>query len=48
MSEQISVVLDEAGLQRALVRMTHEVLERNKGVENLVIVGDQNTWGVFG
>lgn len=39
MTEQISVVLDETGVQRALVRMTHEILERNKGVENLVIVG---------
>ncbi len=39
MSEQISVVLNEAEVNRALVRMTHEILERNKGVENLVIVG---------
>lgn len=39
MTEQISVVLNEVEVNRALVRMTHEILERNKGVENLVIVG---------
>lgn len=39
MSEQISEIIDEAGVSRALVRMTHEILERNKGVENLVVVG---------
>lgn len=33
------MVLDEAGMQRALVRMTHEILEKNKGVRNLAIVG---------
>lgn len=39
MTEQISIVLNEAEVSRALVRMTHEILERNKGVENLVIIG---------
>ncbi len=39
MSEQLSEILDEAGVGRALIRMTHEVLEHNKGTENLVVVG---------
>ena len=32
-------VLDEAGIQRALTRIAHEVLERNKEVDDLAVVG---------
>lgn len=32
-------LLDEAGMRRALVRIAHEILEANKGVEHLCIVG---------
>lgn len=32
-------ILDEAGVRRALRRMSFEVLERNKGCENLCLVG---------
>jgi len=32
-------VLDEAGLRRALIRIAHEVVERNGGVGDLVLVG---------
>jgi len=32
-------VLDQDGIQRALTRIAHEILERNKGTENLVLVG---------
>jgi len=32
-------VLDEAGMDRALTRMAHEVLEKHKGVEKLALVG---------
>lgn len=32
-------ILDEAGMRRSLVRITHEILERNKGIDNLVLVG---------
>lgn len=34
-------ILDEAGMRRSLTRITHEILERNKGVENTVLVGIQ-------
>ncbi len=33
------VVLDAQGVDRALTRMAHEILERNKGVEDLVLIG---------
>lgn len=35
----MSVVLNEAELARALKRIAHEILERNQGVTNLVILG---------
>src|SRR5699024_5063972 len=34
-----TTVLDEAQIGRALTRIAHEILERNKGGENLVLVG---------
>ncbi len=33
------VVLDSAGVRRALVRIAHEIVERNRGTEGLGIVG---------
>ena len=33
------VVLDEKAIDRALARVAHEILERNKGSEKLVILG---------
>ena len=33
------VVLDSNGVQRALVRITHEILERNSGSQGLVLIG---------
>jgi len=41
-----TVILDVSGIKRALTRIAHEVLERNKGVENLVLVGIR-TGGVY-
>lgn len=32
-------VMDEKGIERALARIAHEILERNKGTEKLVILG---------
>jgi pyrimidine operon attenuation protein/uracil phosphoribosyltransferase len=40
------VVMDEESLERALVRLTHEILERNQGVKDLVFIGIR-TGGVF-
>jgi pyrimidine operon attenuation protein / uracil phosphoribosyltransferase len=40
------VVLDRMGVQRALNRIAHEILERNRGTENLAMVGIR-TGGVY-
>src|SRR5699024_5244984 len=34
-----TVVLDQSAINRALTRIAHEILEHNKGGENLVLVG---------
>lgn len=34
-----SKIMDKQAIQRALMRIAHEVLEKNKGVENLCLVG---------
>ncbi|MFR9254470.1 MAG: hypothetical protein ACLVJ6_02485 [Merdibacter sp.] len=31
--------MDELAIQRSLKRITHEIIERNKGVEDLILVG---------
>lgn len=33
------VLIDEASVRRALVRIAHEILEKNAGIEDLVLVG---------
>lgn len=32
-------ILDEPGITRTLTRIAHEIIERNKGVEDLVLIG---------
>ena len=32
-------LMDERAMQRALTRIAHEIVERNKGTENLVLIG---------
>ncbi|RKY83558.1 bifunctional pyr operon transcriptional regulator/uracil phosphoribosyltransferase PyrR [candidate division KSB1 bacterium] len=32
-------IMDELGLERTLNRLTHEILEKNRGVDNIVILG---------
>ena len=39
MMAENTVILDGTGVKRALTRIAHEVLEKNKGVEGLVLVG---------
>jgi pyrimidine operon attenuation protein/uracil phosphoribosyltransferase len=39
MAKTERVILDKAGINRALIRIAHEILERNKGTSNLVLVG---------
>jgi pyrimidine operon attenuation protein / uracil phosphoribosyltransferase len=32
-------IIDEVGMERTITRLSHEILERNKGAGNIVIVG---------
>ena len=34
-----AVLMDEEAIRRSLVRISHEIVEKNKGVENIVLVG---------
>ena len=36
-----ALILDKAGIDRALTRVAHEILEKNKGARDLVLVGIQ-------
>jgi pyrimidine operon attenuation protein/uracil phosphoribosyltransferase len=34
-----SVLLDDKAIQRTLLRIAHEIIERNKGIEDVVLIG---------
>ena len=34
-----SIVMDEKAIHRALVRVAHEIIEHNKGTENMAVIG---------
>ncbi|NMM61403.1 bifunctional pyr operon transcriptional regulator/uracil phosphoribosyltransferase PyrR [Clostridium sp. P21] len=34
-----AVVLDDKGIKRTLTRISHEIIEKNKGVEDIILVG---------
>ena len=36
-----ALILDKAGIDRAMMRIAHEILEKNKGPKDLVLVGIQ-------
>jgi pyrimidine operon attenuation protein/uracil phosphoribosyltransferase len=38
-------VMDAKGIQRALVRIAHEIVEKNKGAENMAVIGIQDRGG---
>lgn len=44
--KETQIILDRMGIDRALSRMTHEIVERNHGVEGLVLIGIR-TAGVY-
>ncbi len=35
----MKILMDELAMKRSIVRMTHEIIEHNKGVQNIVLVG---------
>jgi pyrimidine operon attenuation protein/uracil phosphoribosyltransferase len=39
MSSVETVILDSEAIKRAVTRITHEILEKNKGGENIVLIG---------
>lgn len=39
MSDQVSQVMDSGDIRRALTRIAHEIIEKNRGAERLGIVG---------
>lgn len=44
--QEKNILLDEAAMRRALTRIAHEIIERNKGIEDCVLVGIR-TRGVY-
>lgn len=42
MADSVKEVMNESEIRRALKRIAHEIVERNKGAENLVIIGIQS------
>jgi pyrimidine operon attenuation protein/uracil phosphoribosyltransferase len=40
------VLMDEIAMRRALTRIAHEILEKNRGVENCMLIGIR-TRGIF-
>lgn len=44
--QEKSIIMDDAAIRRALTRIAHEIIEKNKGFENCMIVGIR-TRGVY-
>lgn len=44
--QEKAVVLDEQAIRRALTRIAHEIIERNKGIDDCVLVGIK-TRGIY-
>lgn len=40
-SKEKALILDKAGIDRALTRIAHEILEKNRGAKDLALVGIQ-------
>lgn len=46
MNSEQHVIMDETAIRRALTRIAHEILEKNKGIEDCVLIGIR-TRGVY-
>jgi pyrimidine operon attenuation protein/uracil phosphoribosyltransferase len=44
--KNLKIVMDAEGIERCLTRIAYEILEKNKGMDNLVLVGIR-TGGIF-
>jgi len=45
-SKSLKIVMDSDGIERCLTRIAYEILEKNKGMDNLVLVGIR-TGGIY-
>ena len=43
---QKAILLDEQAIRRALTRIAHEIIEKNKGIDHLLLVGIR-TRGIY-
>jgi pyrimidine operon attenuation protein/uracil phosphoribosyltransferase len=41
-NDKVKIIMDEEQVKRALIRISHEILEKNKGTKNLAIIGIRN------
>lgn len=46
MSTNDVIIMDETAVRRALTRISHEIIERNKGVEDVILIGIR-TRGIY-
>ncbi|WP_370221630.1 bifunctional pyr operon transcriptional regulator/uracil phosphoribosyltransferase PyrR [Cytobacillus sp.] len=46
MPQQKAIVLDDQAIRRALTRIAHEIIEKNKGIENCILIGIR-TRGIY-
>jgi pyrimidine operon attenuation protein/uracil phosphoribosyltransferase len=44
--EQKKVVMDEEGIDRSMTRIAYQILEKNKGIEDIVLIGIR-TGGIY-
>ncbi len=46
MIKEVHVIMDETAIRRALTRIAHEILEKNKGIEDCILIGIK-TRGIY-
>lgn len=46
MEQEHLVIMDETAIRRALTRIAHEIVEKNKGIDNCVLIGIR-TRGIY-
>ncbi|MHA0855872.1 bifunctional pyr operon transcriptional regulator/uracil phosphoribosyltransferase PyrR [Paenibacillus sp. CMAA1364] len=46
MNKEVHVIMDETAIRRALTRIAHEILEKNKGIEDCILIGIR-TRGIY-
>lgn len=46
-AEMLKKIMDEEQINKALLRISHEILERNKGTKDMVIIGIRNRGAVL-